>query len=238
MRLAICEPYDEPCLWAVVGLRRLGVELEVVLPRELIAGGSFSQHIDVHGSSFRIRLTDGRELSTDDVQGVLNRLLEVPGSWLERFRGPDREYVAEELQALLAGWLFAVPGPVLNRPNPATLFGEWRAVAEWRCLAGLAGLATVPYRLSTREEPGPLPPDELRTALVIGRDVVPAGTPVPGEVAAGCLALAGAAGTPLLGLDFALAPDGRWLFDAATPLPDLRRGGSAALEALRRALGA
>lgn len=238
MWLAICEPSDVSCLWAVAGLRRLGVEpLQIVLPAELVAGAKVAHHVDAGTATMSIRLRDGREISSDLVHGVLNRLLEVPACWLARFRPRDADYVAEETQAMLASAMRALGCPVLNPADPATLPGRWRGVAEWRWLAAHAGLPTLPYRLSTWKEPAQPEPPERRTVLVVDGQVYGPGTHDRALVQ-GCAALAQDAATPLLGVDIAAWPDGTWLFDRATGLPDLRTGGLAGLRALKRALGA
>jgi hypothetical protein len=86
------------------------------------------------------------------------------------------------------------------------------------------------------------------------RGLFPAGTPtqqvvvvdgqtfapsqVPEDIRAGCVRLADAAQTPLLGVDFVAGPGGSWTFAGATPLPELRAGGAPLLDALARALRA
>jgi hypothetical protein len=238
MWLAICEPADTSCLWAVAGLRRLGVEpLEVVLPAELMTGVDVAHHIDSAAASVRIHLRDGRQFSTGQVNGVLNRLLEVPATWLAGFAGRDAGYVAEETQALLASALGILGGAILNPPDPANLSGRWFGVAEWRWRAAHAGLPALPFRVGTWEEPAPPEPSERRSLLVVDGEVCGPGTPDRALVE-GCVALARDAAVPLLGIDMAVGPDGTWVFDRATGLPDLRTGGLAGLRALKRALGA
>jgi hypothetical protein len=227
--VAFCEPYDEAALWAVVGLRRLGLELEVVLGEELFAG-SLSHTAGPSGTSLLAQLPDGRELRSGEIRGVLNRLLEVPPAWLGRFGGADRDYVAEEAHALLVSALRGLDCPVLNPPDPSALCGPIRGDAEWRALAAAAGLDTAPFALSTWAGDPPAT-EAAATVLVIGRRAV--GAPSE-ELSDGCAALAALAGTPVLGVS--LDPGGR--VRTASPLPDLRAGGAEGLEALEEALTA
>lgn len=236
MWLAVCEPHDEAGLWAVAGLRHLGVApLEVVLPDELVAGARLVHRVGRDGASVELELGRGVTVGGDEVRGVLNRMVGVPPAQLERLRPPDRRYVQEEVVATLVSWLSALPCPVLNRPTPALLCGPWMAPAQWRSLASRAGLPARPWRLASWDEPAPDEPAERAVALVVGDEMT---GEVPDAYAAGAVALAHAAGTGLLGVTFARDPEGAWAFEEATPLPDLRRGGRPALEALRRALDA
>ncbi len=235
MWLAICEVSDVAGLWAVIGLRRLGVKpLEIVLPEELVFGARWSHGVGGSGADVRIRLRDGREIRSDRIAGVLNRLGEIPASWLERIRREDRDYVAQEWHALLTSSLTALACPVLNPPSPPSLCGAWRHTSEWRLLAAAAGLETLPFRMTSEAET-PSAASLAGHGLVIGPEVV---GPIPPVLHERCISLAAAARTPLLGIDFGLTPEGQWCFQDATPLPDLRVGGRASLEALRRALGA
>jgi hypothetical protein len=174
-------------------------------------------------------------LRSGEVRGILNRICGIPQAPLERLAPTDREYVGEELTAAIASWLSALPCPVLNRPTPALTCGIWRAPAQWRWLAGQVGLPALPWRLASWDEPEPPIVGERAVALVVGGEVV---GPVPPGHAAGYLALAQAAATPLLGVTLARDAYGDWAVDDATSIPDLRYGGSRALDALRHALGA
>jgi hypothetical protein len=235
--LALCEPHDEAGLWAVAGLRHLGVEpLEIVLPDELAIGAGLVHRIDAGGAaSVELVTRRGVRIRSGEVRGVLNRLTGVPEGALDRLEAGDRDYVAEELTAALASWLGCLPCPVLNRPSPALLCGPWRWPAQWRWLAAHVGLPARAWRLASWDEPEPPEPAERVTVVVVGEEVTGA---VPDELAAGCRALARAAGAALLGITLARDPGGEWGLEDATPLPDLRHGGRPALEALRRDLGA
>jgi hypothetical protein len=233
--LAVCDPSDEAGLWTVAGLRRLGLDpLEVLLPAELTSAASITQRIGNGGGSLRIALGDGREIDGGSVRGVLNRLPAFPAGDWQRLPDGDRDYVGEEVLALLAGLFQGLGCPVLNPPEPLGLGGPSRTEAEWRLMAAAAGLDARPLHLTSWEEAPPPEPPERALAAVVGERVVGA----PAELAEGCRALAGAARAPLLGIGFALDADGRWLVESATCQPDLRTGGREALEALGAALGA
>lgn len=234
MWLALCDASDEAGLWSVAGLRRLGLEpLEVLLPAELTSAASIVQRIGNGGGSLRISLPDGRQIDGESVRGVLNRLPAFPAGDWQRLPDGDREYAGEEVLALLAGLFHGLDCPVLNPPEPLGLGGPSRGEAEWRVMAAGAGLDVRPLHLTSWEEPPPPEPPERALVAVVGERVV-GGTP---EIAAGCRALARAAGAPLLGIGFAIDAAGRWLMETATPQPDLRTGGRQALHALGEALG-
>jgi len=243
MWLVLCPSNDLPALWAFQGLKARGLEpLELVTAESFNLGVRWEHRIGTERVSFTATLTDGRRIRNSDVGGVLNRLTYVPVDSLALFQPADREYVQQELQSFFLGWLAALSGPVINRPTPWGLSGQWRHVSEWIALAERAGLPVPPYRLSTRDlseaagwpmraVPGGTP---LLTLIVLGGAVL--GSPVPQEVAVGCMRLAELAETALLGVEFAPGADGRWIFVGATPQPDLRLGGEALLDVLVKAL--
>jgi hypothetical protein len=63
------------------------------------------------------------------------------------------------------------------------------------------------------------------------------GAAAPASVLAGCGRLAALSSTELLGVEFTDGTAGSWNFAGATPLPDLRFGGEALLDALAALLG-
>ncbi len=237
MWLAICEPHDEAAIWAVAGLRHLGVApLEILLPDELVVGARLVHRLDRRGqASVELVTRRGVAVRSGEVRGVINRMTGVPQAALASLGATDRDYVAEEITAALASWLASLPCPVLNRPSPALLCGPWRWPAQWRWLAARVGLPAREWsRASWDDSPAP-EPVERAAAVVIGDEVTGS---VPDELAAGCRALAHAAGVTLLGVTVARDPGGEWALEDASPLPDLRHGGRLALDALRRALDA
>ena len=70
----------------------------------------------------------------------------------------------------------------------------------------------------------------MRTVLLVANRVV--GDAIPEAIAEGCRRLGQLSKTALLGIDFAANSKGYWTFASATPLPDLRQGGEALLDAL------
>ena len=234
MWLVVCEPDDEPALWAAAGLRRLGVTpLEVVLPVELAVGSRFVHQLDGDGARLELELRSGVTLRASELRGVLNRVLRIPAP--DALRPIDRDYVAEELTAAVSACLAALPCPVLNRPTPTLLCGPWRPAAHWRWLAARAGLPAMPWRLASWDEPDPPAPAERRHVVVVGGEVA---GPVPDRLDEGCVALARAGEAELLGVTFGRDESGDWRVEDATPLPDLRFGSAACIDALSRALGA
>jgi hypothetical protein len=144
----------------------------------------------------------------------------------------------QEMYALYLSWLYALPGPLINRPTPQGLCGNWRHPSAWTALAAQAGLPVTSYRQSSDDDPGELwqaagvPP--AATAFVVGERVI-APAAVRRERHEGCRRLAHAAGTTLLGIDFALGADGEWKFSGASVMPDLVRGGEPLADALAEA---
>jgi hypothetical protein len=243
MWLMLCSPQDLPALWAYRGLKAQGLE-----PLELVADGTLScsirweHRLTTKDTLIDITLADGRIIRHDSVRGIINRLSYLVFPQLELGKPAERDYASQELLAFFMSWLHAMPRPVLNRPKPPMLSGQWRQISEWVWLAGKAGLPAAPYKKSSRS----LFPEQQSYERV-----VPYGTPVktvitvmgtpvdsslPQEIRQGCRLLAQLAGTELFGIEFANGPAGPWTFAGATLFPDFRLGGSELLEALKSIL--
>lgn len=239
MILVLCEPTDISALWAAFCLRERGLETEVVTTPALDYALRWEHRVGCAGARVQIELADGRCLSSDTPAGVLNRIGFVPTERLNRIAGTDRDYALMEMNALFLSWLHALPGPVINRPTPQGLSGNWRHPSLWAALAGQAGLPVAPYAQSDETAPesawsaAVLPAD--LTAFVLGSRVI-APSLLPNAAREGCRRLARAAGETLLGVDFGVRADGEWEMLRATPAPDLIRGGPPLVEALAEAL--
>ncbi len=238
MWLVLCATNDLAALWAARGLGARGLQpLEIVTAEVLAYNQRFAHRLTAGQPEVQITLVDGRFINSATVRGTLNRLQFIPSAHLGRANATDRQYAEQELFALYLSWLHGLPGIMLNRPTPQGLSGPWRHPSEWVWLAAQAGLLTIPYQQSDwREAPGSeaLARNSARTIIVVKNTCC--GPTAPPPVAAGCLRLAQLSGTGLLGLDFHLASSGDWVFTSATPLPDLRLGGSVLLDALAKAL--
>ena len=237
MWLVLCATNDLAALWAARGLGARGLQpLEIVTGEVLAYNQRIAHRLTAGQPDVQITLTDGRVVDSATVRGTLNRLQFVPSAHLSGANAADRQYAEQELFALYLSWLHGLPGIMLNRPMPHGLSGAWRHPSEWVWLAPQAGLLSMPYQQSDwLEAPSnALARNSARTIIVVKNTCC--GPTVPPSVAAGCLRLAQLSGTSLLGLDFHLAPSGDWVFTGATPMPDLRLGGSALLDALARAL--
>jgi len=241
MILVFCELTDTAALWAAERLRGGGAETEVVTAPALGSATRWEHRVGRSGASVEIELDDGRRLSSRRRMGVLNRLSFVPTERLDRIAGADRDYAVQEMNALFLSWLHALPGPVVNRPAPQGLGGNWRHPSMWAALAGRAGLPVATYRQSSETDPNAAwlaaRPPFPTTVFVVGEAVV-ASPIVGGELRQACARLARAAGESLLGIDLGMRHDGTWEVGWISPLPDLMRGGERIVEALAAVLEA
>jgi len=245
--LILCEPHDVSALWAAEGLRRrVRGSVDVVTGSMLTCAPRWEHRIRGDVAEVDITLADGRRISSSHARPVLNRLSFVPIEPLASVAGDDREYAIQEFQALFLSWLWAHPGPMLNRPSPQLLAGHWRHPAAWAVLAAKAGLSTAPYRQRSEDLPAePGIPSAFRrrtskpspvTIFVVGGQVVAERT-VPPPLGDACRRLAKLAGDDLLGIEVAPLENGRWEFLTATPIPNLHAGGEPLLDALACAFG-
>jgi hypothetical protein len=243
MWLVLCDANDASAILAFQALQARGIApLELITADALSLADVWEHRIEGDSSSTRVRLSDGRSFDDGLLRGVFNRLYTVP-TWHWRAAAKvDQEYVQQELIAFFLSWLNALPCPVLNRPTPQGLCGRWRSESEWVCLAQRSGLPVAPYRASSSDRIDEMrgekrlltPGAQTRTIIVADGKVT--GTSAPEDVKQSCVRFAQEAGTELLGLDFADGAAGPWTFVGANPMPDLRWGGPALIDALVDAL--
>ena len=157
-------------------------------------------------------------------------------------KSADREYAIQEYNALFLSWLNSIPGMVINRAVPYGLSGQWRHLSEWIWLASRSGLKTPKFRQTSdiynnsHTEPKLENGDGLdrKEVIVACGNVI--GSELPDYVSKGTKRLGEVSGTDLLGIRFAIDSGDNWIFENATPLPDLRLGGTKLLEILAASL--
>lgn len=263
MWLVLCDAEDGAAHWAAAGLRERGLDpLELVDAGTLTRTERSTHRIEEErgrgpdrtapepsgddaadgdaaggeGAGFELTLPDGRDLASDTVHGVVNRLTFAPLRHLRFASYADTAYAMAEWDALVLSWLQCLAPVTVNRPSPLGLSGILRSPAEWTVLAAAAGLAVSPLRLTddTRDEP-PTDQAPTRTLVVLGDDVygVHDGEALDG-LSPACLRLARSAEADLLGIH--LEPDAHARhgarFAGATLLPDLRIAGAPMLDGL------
>jgi hypothetical protein len=240
MWLVLSSAGDVSAHWAYQGLACRGVFPLLLIDTESLIHGRWEHWVASGGCRTRITLANGFVVESDQVRGVLNRIVGVP-PWLFA-GGDDRDYAFQELHALLLSWLHSLPATVINRAVPQGLCGAWRHNSQWVRLAARAGLSVPVYRRASTDrraalfDDSPLfpPGTSTRTVLVLGGETF--GSPVPPDVARGCRELARLAATSLLGVELTAGEDGAWTFAGASPLPELQSGGEPFLDLLAAVL--
>jgi hypothetical protein len=201
---------------AVVGgaAERIGAGGVLLVQPEALVRASWSHRVAEHGAtSTRIRLPDGRTISSAAVGAVLQRVRHLPPPavrWRDR---KDADYAGAEVSALVASWLFSVRRHVLGAAVPATFpWGLAGLVVAHQCgltvatsvIATVAGLIRAPAHATYQPDPlAALAPVELAAAVDGGhRCVLVIGTAVNGApttaIAAACRRLAERLGTSTL----------------------------------------
>ncbi len=237
--LVLCDDYDASALWAANCLAERGRAVSVVTASHLDAARRWDHRIERSGTtSVSIDLADGRRLSDSDGAAVLNRLTFLSSNRINAVAGEDRDYAVQEMNALVLSCLYALPGPMLNRPTTQGLGGNWRHPSAWAVLAGRAGLAAPPYRQSCGTDPNeawqPRPAPATVTVFAVAGHLV-ASPAMPQATWESCLRLARLAGDALLGIEL-IERGGCWEFQAASPRPDLVLGGEPLIDLLDEAL--
>jgi hypothetical protein len=240
--LVLCEPHDESALWVAAGLeKRTARPVDVVTGPMLMGARTWEHRIRGDVAEVEITLEDGRRISSTRPRPVLNRLSFVSTHPLPSVASADWDYAMQEFHALFLSWLWAYPGPMLNRPSSQFLGGHWRHPAAWAVLAAKAGLPTGRYRQTSDDWPEsprvPASPGRrpAQTVLVVAGQVL-ASPAVPAPMAEACQRLATLTGDDLVGIDLARAGSESWEFVSASPIPSLFAGGSRLLDVLAAVL--
>ena len=235
MYLVLCSPEDQSAQWAYEGLVAKGLApVEFVTTEQLAYSRLWDHRVGEDKASVRIVLGDGRTIWSNRVCGVLNRLVAAPTQLVNFARSADREYAMQELSSFYLSWLQALPGVVINRPEPQGFCGRWRHSSEWAVLALRAGLPAPPYRQIVEDDPAQgyrsLAPKNAKLGTVIALEGKLFGTEVPEVTANACLRLAQLAENDLLGIMLFQEANGVWKFAAATPYPDFKDAGPELIE--------
>ena len=228
-------------VWATDRLRARGLPVEVLTGADLAAASRWEHRVGRAGTAFELDLADGRRISGTNLSGVLNRLYFLPSAWVQSVGGTDKDYAIQEMYAFFLSWLHSLPGPLLNPPAPQGLCGNWRHPSSWAFLACQAGLPVRTYRQSSEDDPAALwqsPAEPAQATIFVAGNEVIIPSPLPSRLSEPCRALAHAAGTPLLGIDFASDATDEWCFRGASVMPDLIRGGEPLIDAMAEVLTA
>lgn len=243
------ESEDTDLQWLAVSLQRRGVQVEYLLPDELMIGSSLSYRIDDLGAVSSLQLHDGRMLD-DDMQGlVINRLTSIPpiGGTLG---ARDAAYLAEEWLAALVAWLRTLRCRVINPPRAGSLAGPVLLPAVWRRIAHAHGLSTHVWASAGEvdiessglaeanlPDPEPVVNPAFNTVDVVclDQECFCAAGPIPQTVAQSLPQLAQFVGAPLLGARFTRELDDigeQWRFVDASPYPRLACFGEPLVDAV------
>lgn len=239
MILILAEATDQPALWLRARLAdATGFPVRILTPAQLLCSRSIVHRVDTEGSGFRIETSAGPCFDSDEVRGLVNRIVTVPKAHLARASEPDRRYAEEEVFAFLLGWLGGLDCPVINPASPDCLGGAWPGPVAIRQFAADAGLVCAPVSLC----PGAAdpPPDAFspsdQTHFVLDGRVI--GPKVPATTRDRLLAFAHLWGTRLLQIHSGGGGEGCRRFGGATAIPDYRLGGRSLVRALVAAFSA
>ena len=232
--LAIASPGDLAGLWAIQRLAAsVRNHLVMVTPAQLALAPRWEHRVG-RQTLTSIRLANGVELRSEEICAVFNRLEHVEAPHWRNATANERQYVDQELQALVLSWLAGFRCPVVNSPTATGLAGPVWHTSLWRRKAAQLGLATLTYAENSEVgEIRPAPCAAQMQVLVVG-DIVLGNAPVGVRDAA--RRLAATAGVVLMSAHFTIDAHGTPLFSSADLYPDLRPWGDPAVAALARAL--
>jgi hypothetical protein len=158
-----------------------------------------------------------REISSQEITGVLTRIPCVSEQDLPHFMEPDRAYAATEMTAFLMAWLSDLDCSLLNRPTPGCLSGPGWRPEQWVRFAAHLGIPVEPVCRRAPEQGTDSPDSPATEVVVVGDRYLGAVDPVLADRAR---LLARASGVNLLVVYFS-GPDAGSRFLSVSLWPDL-----------------
>lgn len=248
MLLILCSLDDLDALAFALRCRTVGID-HLLMTGEALSFSAHRSHRlrDGHPVRLNVAGAGGRIIRSEDLTGVLNRLVEPPAAAWRYAAAVERDYATTEMYAFVISALTGLRCPVRNRPTPGCLAGPMPHPIVLYAAARTAGM-TCPDLRWTADGPdsGPElsgaalaqagPSGRVRQVLMLDCHVL---TPaVPSAVADACRRLCRAVGAAdaLVGVDFAVRND-RWVFAGLSPVPGLRGLPEAAFRAVVEVLG-
>lgn len=141
MFVMFCEAGDTAAQHCARAMRpKLAAPLRVVTPEELSYSAEIVHEVTSENVSGSIAMLSGDPLTYETTFGAVNRLQDVPKAHLQAFVEHDRDYVLQEMRAILSSWIFGLPCRVTNRPTAGSLSGPYHVPAVQQVLAAQAGL--------------------------------------------------------------------------------------------------
>lgn len=95
---------DTAGLWLYRRLRQHDVAVELVTVEEWFCNQSFTLTMDEDTAQTQICLQDGRCWNLDQTQAVMARVRSMPTVAWQLFADSEKEYVAQEWQAIFMAW--------------------------------------------------------------------------------------------------------------------------------------
>ncbi|GAB4026876.1 hypothetical protein [Spirosoma koreense] len=118
--LILCSDADSTALQLAQRLaRRAEAPIDLVTASQLAAAPVWRIHLGQQATAWRIRLADGRCLSSDTVGAIYCRLDYTLAPFFTD--QTDATYAAMEFQAMVSGWLRSAGVPVVNAVAPVML---------------------------------------------------------------------------------------------------------------------
>ncbi len=242
MWLILTEPYDDTGAWLTEGLRAHAPGPVVHLTsHDILHGASTAHGLDEGVAWFHLRLASGLTIDSRTLRGVVNRICALPPGLAFRLRPPHRDSAERNFGLPLLHLLHGFAGPVLNRPTPQGISGDFRLDFEWAALAAQVGFARTPARAMWATRPSLRNPPDVVTVAVIGDHVLPLdadATEIPAGIVSCCRRLATLSRCNLFGLDLTRTDSDSWHFLRANSRASLIPGGWPVLNAVARALAA
>lgn len=227
MILLIAEPGDMAALWLHAWLAKHGTAaVRIVTPAQLGYASSVAHYLGSPRDGIAFDLGPAGRLCSQDISGVVNRVMIAPQAHIERAPEADRLYASGELHAFMLGWLASLPCPMLNAPSPELLSGPHHSELATLHFAAIAGFEC--------DADPPSAPQPATTHFILDGQVI---GPLLNSAARDSMILfARAWNARLVQIETRPGAGGRRHFLSATSMADFPRGGALLARAILKAL--
>ena len=239
MWLIIADAHDAEANWLYVGLKQKGIaNLHYLLPEELLGEYESGLQNSIGISDTNSNSEPGLNLGGDKIHGVINRMVNIPAKFLDRFHDADRTAIQQEWHAGFRRWLFSLSCPVFSPPSAELPQNAQLDPIEWARQARRAGFQVRPHDKNPAAAAVSEDPAEKAFMLIVFNQRVIAPRKIQEPIQTNCLNLARQVGTNLLGIELASSENGELEFVTASFVPALHRCGDILLESMAADLAA
>jgi len=223
MFFLFCSKYDQEAIdlyWRIVQCE--AIEANVLYVEDLYAASEWELMINDHASFAKVKLPNGKLISTENVTIFLNRVHSIHHSYWKKLDETEQNYFYQEWNAFLTGWLKAFEQMLINRPYPNMLTGYNCLSLTWSILAAKAGFRVKPQHYCSKDFHTLSEQNDVDHSILVFNNKV-FGHKGSMHLAEACINLAKSVSCNLLEIFIEKKENGKYHFISATSSPSFSK---------------